>query len=398
LKALSVKASLFFTKKKMNRYILVLIAIASFACSEIKAPKSLSAYTFESLEIPVAENFAPRITRNQYMDTDSGEYLAIFNKTSPRLEIFNLDTKKSAKSIYIQSEGPNGVRSFNGFTIIAKDCLLLAAIPPKLQILDFEGNKKRSIPINDPENKVNWLGSTNVLPFLFKDSILFGSQPFFTDIYQTTENEAKISKPFYNVNLASENSNVYWLQIRRPEDEWKNGKISPNLAWADRYDSIIISPISDHRLWIISKKEEKLLGYKEVKSSLIKNFRTLKDYPVGDKEIIIGLEAGRYELIQYDKYRDIFYRFFFAPINLENYTFTASDLYVNKPKIGILLLDKNLDIIGEHVFPDHTVENWNYFVGRKGLYVSTNNPNRDDFDENYLRYDIIRFEGLEYDE
>jgi hypothetical protein len=381
----------------MNRYILVLIAIASFACSESKAPKSLSAYTFESLEIPVAENFAPRITRNQYMDTDSGEYLAIFNKTSPRLEIFNLDTKKSAKSIYIQSEGPNGVRSFNGFTIIAKDCLLLAAIPPKLQILDFEGNKKRSIPISDPENKVNWLGSTNLLPFIFKDSILFGSQPFFTDMFQTTESEAKISKPFYRVNLAAKNTEVKWLSINRPSDEWENGKVSPELAWADRYDSIIISPLNDHRLWILSKKDEKLLKYKEAKTSAIKGFNILSDYPVGDKEIIEGLESGRYEIILYDSFRDVFYRFFFAAIDTKAYSFTPIELYSNKPKTGILILDANLEIIGEHVFPDHYAENWNYFVGKKGLYVSTNNPNRDDFDENVLRYDIIRFEGLEYD-
>jgi len=382
----------------MKKIFSYFILFNTLSCAEPKTPATLRAYTFESLEIPVAENFAPRITRNQYMDTDSGEYLAIFNKTSPRLEIFNLDTKKSAKSIYIQSEGPNGVRSFNGFTIIAKDCLLLAAIPPKLQILDFEGNKRRSIPINDPENKVNWLGSTNLLPFIFNDSILFGSQPFFTDIFRTTESQAQKSKPFYRINLQGQNPEVKWLSINRPSDEWENGKVSPELAWADRFDSIVVSPLEDHRLWILSKKDEKLLGYKEAKTSTIKKFDILNDYPVGDKGIIKSLESGRYEIIIYDQFREVFYRFFFAAIDIETYSFTPRELYSNKPKIGILILDKNLEIIGEHVFPDHYVENWNYFVGKKGLYVSTNNPNRDDFDENVLRYDIIRFEGLKYDE
>jgi hypothetical protein len=63
-----------------------------------------------------------------------------------------------------------------------------------------------------------------------------------------------------------------------------------------------------------------------------------------------------------------------------------------------MVISSNLDLIGEHLFETHQIQPWNYFVGRKGLYVSTNNPNRDDFDENVLRYDIIRFDGLEYDE
>ena len=66
--------------------------------------------------------------------------------------------------------------------------------------------------------------------------------------------------------------------------------------------------------------------------------------------------------------------------------------------IGVMVLDKDLKILGEFNFLNHEIENRNYFVGKKGLYVSTNNPNRDDFDENILRYDIIRFEGLKYED
>ncbi len=61
-----------------------------------------------------------------------------------------------------------------------------------------------------------------------------------------------------------------------------------------------------------------------------------------------------------------------------------------------MILDNNLEVLGEHLFDNFQIEPWNYFVGRKGLYVSTNNPNREDFDENFLRYDIIRFGGLKY--
>lgn len=377
------------------RNILFIFIISCTGKDELKKIKT---YHFSSLEIPIKENFTPRITRNQYIDSDSGEYLAVFNKSSPRLEFFNLDSKQSVKSIKIHREGPNGVGAFNGFTIASLDCLLLASIPPKVQVLDFNGNKKRSIPVSDSKNKVNWLGSTNLIPFLFKGDTLFGSQPFFSDMFQTTKEEAKNSTPFFQINLASEKPEVEWLSILRPQDEWDDGKKDTNISWADRYDSIVVSPFSDHRLWIISKKDGALLGYKEASSTYIKQFNKLIDYPVGDKEIIEGLQSGRYEIILRDHYRDVFYRFFFAGIDLEEFDLSPRNLYGNKPRIGILILDKNLDIIGEHLFEDHAIENWNYFVGKKGLYVSTNNPNRDDFDENFLRYDIIRFEGLDYED
>ncbi|TXE14039.1 DUF4221 family protein [Algoriphagus aquimarinus] len=382
----------------MTKLYKLVFIVAIISCNPKNVTNEINTYTFETLKIPIKENFVPSITRNQYLDSDSGEYLALYSKTSQRLEFFNLETKQSSKSIKIDREGPNGVGSFNGFTIASLDCLLLASIPPKIQVLDFSGNKKRSIPVNDPKNKVNWLGSTNLVPFLFKGDTLFGSQPFFSDIFKTSKGEAKQSTPFFYMNLSLEKPEVAWLDINRPEDEWDKGKKDPNLSWADRYDSIIVSPLSDHRLWIISKNKRKLLGYKEARSSHLNQFNILKDYPVGDQGMIRALEAGRYEILLNDHYRDVFYRFFFAGIKLENYNLTPRELFTNKPRVGVLVLNKDLDIIGEHLFEDHAVENWNYFVGKKGLYVSTNNPNRDDFDENFLRYDIIRFEGLEYED
>lgn len=120
--------------------------------------------------------------------------------------------------------------------------------------------------------------------------------------------------------------------------------------------------------------------------------------PSGDQGIIEELESDRYEMILFDQFRDVIYRFYFLGIDPEDFDIHYRSLFSNRPKIGLLILNSDLDIIAEHQFENHQIEPWNYFVGRKGLYVSTNNPNREDFDENYLRYDIIRFEGLEYED
>jgi len=51
----------------------------------------------------------------------------------------------------------------------------------------------------------------------------------------------------------------------------KTVKVKPrSLLWADRFDSIIVSPLQDHRLWILSKKDEKFVRVKEAKPVKLK--------------------------------------------------------------------------------------------------------------------------------
>ena len=368
-----------------------------FSCKSPIEKSGLDTGTYGSLSIAVNSDFNPDRTRIQYYESDSGEYLAILNKSLSRIEIFNLDTKVSEHNIPLAKDGPNRVGITNGFQIVSLDCLLLATIPPQIKIIDFKGIIKKSIPVNDQDNKVNFLSSNNEIPLLMGTNSIFGAQPFFEDFFEMSKNDIAQYTPIYKINL-SDKSPAEWLQISHPSDIWENGKKTEKFSWTERYDTIIVAPHTDHRLWLISKDKGNLLGYKDGKSMSVNNFHIINQLSSGDKGIIENIASDRYEIMLYDSYRDVFYRFFFVGIDWESYNLSPRDLFANRPKTGVLVLDKNLNIIGEHLFEDHAVENWNYFVGQKGLYVSTNNPNRDDFDENFLRYDIIRFEGLDYED
>lgn len=367
-----------------------------FSCTKQLDHIDIGTSIHQTLKIPLDLDIIPNGTSFQYIDSDSGEYLAFQNKIGPRIEVFNLETNQQVSSIKLAQDGPNRIGTANGFRIISRDCLLIASIPPSIKILNFDGIKKKEIPVIDTINHVNFLSSNNETPFLFNDDELFGAQPFFRNFFETTPNDISTYSHIYKVNLNYGKTD--WLPISHPKDAWEDGKKTPNFSWTDRNDSIVISPQSDHRLWIISKKDGKLLGLKTARSASVKNFHIIKGLPEGDKGIIEGLASDRYELILHDPYRDVFYRFFLIGVDWEDYNMEYRDLYSNRPRVGLILLDKDLEIIGEQVFEDNYIEIWNYFVGKKGLYVSTNNPIRDDFDENILRYDIIRFEGLNYED
>jgi hypothetical protein len=380
-------------------FLVIVFANLLIACNRSGDSHSFKAYSYDKLEIKLSESFAPSRNKLQYINSDSGEYLATVNKALRKIELFSFSSLTSIHQIHLPLDGPNKIGSETGFRILNPDCVLIATIPPSIKIIDFEGNLKKTIPVRDPENRVNFLTSDNRLPFLFDERAIFGAQPFFTNVYETSKEDIQSSKHIYKVQLDNDQDIIEWLPVNHPPDIWDKGRKSMGLTWADFGDSIIVSPVSDHRLWIVSKKQGKLLDHIEVKSSWVNNFPVLDQLPYGDTGMIKALTNDRYELLLSDTYRNVFYRFFFRGFDLEEFEgYSVIDLFGNRPKIGVMVLNQKLEILGEHVFDNFQVESWNYFVGKKGLYVSTNNPYRDDFDENYMRYDIIRFEGLNYED
>ena len=66
--------------------------------------------------------------------------------------------------------------------------------------------------------------------------------------------------------------------------------------------------------------------------------------------------------------------------------------FSNNPhqSFSIIILNKDYEIIGETKFPGNTYAHHLCFVGKKGLYISENNENNPQFDENKL---VFRLSG-----
>ena len=97
------------------------------------------------------------------------------------------------------------------------------------------------------------------------------------------------------------------------------------------------------------------------------------------KNIQIQGKLPHYSHLMYDKYRKVFYRFALMPDdNIKPFS--------NNPhqSFSIIILNKDYEIIGETKFPGNTYAHHLCFVGKKGLYISENNENNPQFDENKL--------------
>ncbi|GHB33161.1 hypothetical protein [Mongoliitalea lutea] len=64
----------------------------------------------------------------------------------------------------------------------------------------------------------------------------------------------------------------------------------------------------------------------------------------------------------------------------------------SRPLKEIMVLDKELNVLAEHLFEAFGVHSSdNFLVGKVGLYVSTNNMSRDDFSDEVMSYKLLTY-------
>lgn len=97
-------------------------------------------------------------------------------------------------------------------------------------------------------------------------------------------------------------------------------------------------------------------------------------------------ELPTYGNIIYDKYRQVYYRFAFPEVEMEEERDYLGIYHNGRKQFSIIILDKDMNIIGETLFPEYTYNPYLLFIRKDGLYMSTSHFKRTDFDENVLRF------------
>ena len=252
------------------------------------------------------------------------EYLSFLNeKASYKVHIYDLDTKQVIKTIHLQKEGRNAMPSTNGCFPLSSKHFLITTWNGVFGIINEKG---------EVENKNSfWKDSVNFHAFDHICCMSYTYRPAIIISYTYTGKEVVVS--------------------------------------LGQYDSIFVSSDFKHKK-AYNAKSHYLPHVRPVSQNLqIDLFKTIHDR---------GLQP-HYHHLMYDKYRKVFYRFALMPDdNIKPFS--------NNPhqSFSIIILNKDYEIIGETKFPGNTYAHHLCFVGKKGLYISENNENNPQFDENKL--------------
>jgi hypothetical protein len=81
-------------------------------------------------------------------------------------------------------------------------------------------------------------------------------------------------------------------------------------------------------------------------------------------------EIAAYGDLIYDKYREVYYRFAYPETVLDPDRSYLKSFHFGRKKFSVIILDRDLNIIGETLFPEGIFNSYVYFVHKNGLYIS----------------------------
>lgn len=330
-----------------------------------------------------------------YITPDDHQFLIYLGDDSEnKIVIYNLDSLKIHSEIQMMKEGPLGVGNLKSLFAHNLDTIFLTTGQMnKLFIINWRGDLVEKVSIKEYKN-----GDTDIPYNLISHVNSFASaMNYHNGVVYAGSHIPLLSVPikklqFFKTTLAInlENKEQKLLPISFPKICDKKG--NPLYLYFSTLlikDKFIYSFLNSHDCLIT--KDHINIKTKTVKSRYImnKDFK-MPDFDSGNMLDIPRtiLEHPAYENFLYDSYRDVIYRFCYPGVSLSN---KDNLMYMNefKPIFSIMILDTDLNILGETLMPENTYNMNMAFVGKDGLYLSTNHYLNKGFNADSLKFEIF---------
>ena len=335
------------------------------------------------------------LSKSMFQFEENGkEYLHFENtrKSLYNIVIFDIENRQIAKQIPLHKTGPNGLPAVFGsrpspgaqYILVAQNNI------SRISSINDKGEVIRNYNFQTPESQFTslHLGSYYNTPGFVKDSCLFLK----IGIPKPDMKREDWPKTHMFASLDLRTGKVKWVPIFYPpifKEEYENidggygfsydynYKENRLICGFFGYDSLMVTDDLKHIRWY------------NAKSRYLKSMKPkLGNAMAGINSIIEFCETPKYWHIMYDKYRDVYYRFAEMP-----YKLAPNESPYDEPKgkeFSVIVLNKDFEIIGETRFPGKKYFYKMSFVGKEGLYISENNLENPQFDENKLVFTCFK--------
>ena len=335
------------------------------------------------------------LSKSMFQFEENGkEYLHFENtrKSLYDIVIFDIENRQIAKQIPLHKTGPNGLPAVFGsrpspgaqYILVAQNNI------SRISSINDKGEVIRNYNFQTPESQFTslHLGSYYNTPGFVKDSCLFLK----IGIPKPDMKREDWPKTHMFASLDLRTGKVKWVPIFYPpifKEEYENidggygfsydynYKENRLICGFFGYDSLMVTDDLKHIRWY------------NAKSRYLKSMRPkLGNAMAGINSIIEFCETPKYWHIMYDKYRNVYYRFAEMP-----YKLAPNESPYDEPKgkeFSVIVLNADFEIIGETRFPGKKYFYKMSFVGREGLYISENNLENPQFDENKLVFTCFK--------
>ncbi|WPR73842.1 DUF4221 family protein [Algoriphagus sp. NG3] len=325
----------------------------------------------------------------------NGSWLFNLNMSNNEIQLYNLDSGRMHKRIVFDLEGPNGVGFVQGFFVQSMDSIFLFGFPGgELHLSDTTAKVISKINYEPPAgHDFAFVHNAYFVsdPVVSKGKLLVKTRP---DMRASEVTSAYLSdkKLTYSIDLSTEE--VTLSKMGYPENYVSEGAKLLDFSMVRAEDKLVYSFVADHNLYV-SDMEGEVLSVVPAKSQYLE--QTFQSFPdITDRMALQSylFASDRYERLLYDSYRGVFYRFVFPKVEVENEE-EINQLRRFPRKFSVMILDKDLNILGEKLMPENTYYPGNSFVGEEGLYISISHPDNPKNKEDLVSFEVFKLRELE---
>ncbi|WP_369049356.1 DUF4221 family protein [Tenacibaculum sp. UWU-22] len=378
-----------------------------FACKNDKSAQELSKHiNYKKSLVP-----SKKVTLKNngyfysfYTQTDSSNDSIVYRKKmrsgKDGIDIYNIYKKESQKEIIFTPEVLRLLGRYHGFNVKSKDSIFLFGLN-KIMMINSEGDIlfERKLLSDDQFSENKPISSAAVVnksqPYIFQNKIYL---TYWVDLPPDKSNTLYKSNvtSIYHIDdgrfFEMDSSNYptsYFDKCLTSLDTGVSNVLRKNTA-------VFSYPIED-TLYIHTLDEKKAIKKKIVRSKYkereVKQIRCDK---LWDREPYFkhSYESFLYTYLVYDRYRDVYYRFckhLKKDYNMNDKFNSLNDTF------SIMVLDNQLNVIYETAILNTKPKyiSFDYFINKEGLWISTNNPDNENYKEDELGFELFELKNNE---
>jgi len=377
-------------------YILTLFVLILISC---KSPSDKEHYVIQKSEKILSFQLNRDVKMPYYVfpfEEKGCQYLSFQNSIQSEILIYEMYSGKLIKQMRIETEGSNAViGGFSGYFIQSMNQIFVPSLYVNtIWVMDTTAVIKQKIDYS--KTKTGQL----LTPFIPNDK---SQMAFINDSINIPLGlnmmlkEKVVENSFVSAVIDTVNKNVVALPMKFPQlmtdkdlhtvassgCDYSRCYDGKDFIYSFHYDEFLYKANSNHH------KVDKIIG----KSKYIDHVDLFRSNDSDFRKMLKAqCEHATYGNILYDKYRNVYYRFVYPSVNVDDFKGDYINLIRSGGKnFSIIILDKNLTIIGETLFPDYTYNSKLAFVLKDGLYISLNhiqNPNYSDDVLSFQRFEL----------
>lgn len=385
----------------MAKYLLFLcLAVSIFSCTSTnnidrysleKKDEILSFLIMEDVRMPQVSVFT--------FEEKGKNYLSFQNLPESEILIYSIESQDLAKRLCVNTEGDNSVPvGFGGYYIADMNHIFIPSMyVSTIFVVDTMENVNQKIDYSKTKD------SQQLIPFIPSDKsqmAFVGNDLYIPQTMNLRLGDKTIEKSPIKVVLDTIENTVEALPMRFPplinhKDFGTVGAFGAEYSCCYNGDSFIYSFNADEDLYVTSSAHDKI-EKKKAKSKYINEVTVFRSNEEDFQKMLKAqCEHASYGKILYDKYRDIYYRFVYSSGEINDYSGDYLDLFRSGRKsFSIMILDNQLNVVGETLFPAYTYNSNLSFVLENGLYISLSHINNPDYSDDVLRFQKFEVEKM----